>query len=50
MKAFHIDMQQPRTRRRLALGVLARTLHLALEHAAQARPGFLIFGWKRIRK
>lgn len=50
MKAFHIDMQQPRTRRRLALGVLASTLQLALERAANARPGFLIFGWKQIKK
>ncbi|WP_374419375.1 hypothetical protein [Chromobacterium sp.] len=50
MKAFHIDLQQPRTRRRLMLSVLAATLPQALERAALARPGFLIFGWKRVKK
>ena len=48
LRAYRITLQQPRTRIRDSLAVLARGLGDALDCAEQARPGFLITGWRPV--
>ncbi|OVE45691.1 hypothetical protein [Chromobacterium violaceum] len=49
LQAYRMDVQQPRTRAREIVPVLARTLADALERVEQLRPGFLVTGWGRVR-
>ncbi|QIY81477.1 hypothetical protein [Chromobacterium violaceum] len=49
LAAYRMDVQQPRTRLRETMPVLARTLADALDLVDELRPGFLVTGWGRVR-
>ncbi|QND84569.1 Uncharacterized protein ChrSV_2343 [Chromobacterium vaccinii] len=48
LRAYRVRLQQPRTRIRDTMEVLARGVREALERAESARPGFLISGWEPV--
>ncbi|WP_434627567.1 hypothetical protein [Chromobacterium sp. CV08] len=49
LAGFRVNFQQPRTRQRAGLIVLARSMGEALDRADALLPGYILSGWGRSR-
>ncbi|WP_047236671.1 hypothetical protein [Chromobacterium subtsugae] len=50
LSGYRVDYQQPRTRQRAGLIVLARSMGEALDRVDGLMPGYVMSGWGRARK